>query len=506
MPNEIKLKDLFVGDIDGEVESTREDFEQLFYTKNSKFNHIINSDRFIISGRKGTGKTILSQYIFKQMNKRKGVVCKIFTRHDFKLQQLIDLQHRSLQRDEINHFWKWLFLIQLGKSILEIDRINKWIPFTSEYKLKQFYSEKYPENLFRLNEYDTSKTQNTTLKGQKKLMRDTIGASIEDTHQTNKSFIKTEYYELISLLEKMVLNCMKKNKDSVLIYDDLDELEDRIGEDSSYYKVLISMLETIKTINLEIKKTGRQNSKIIVVLRSDIIDDLHKYSSNSNKLTTGSKTDLYWISKNYNKPEEHPLMEMLLIKIKNSVPAYKGLDNSSLYKRLFPRKIENKEVIDYLLNYSFGRPRDIIRFLTLVMESFPNERSFHPSFFKECAQDYSKWFYNELENEISISKDKDFLLDSLRLINDLKKRTFDIDMIEDFFLKNQQNYANITDLKLSLKKLYKYGVIGNSWIHRRRPNKNVYHYAWGYRDDADNEPNFSQSFVVHYGLRKFFSL
>jgi hypothetical protein len=266
------------------------------------------------------------------------------------------------------------------------------------------------------------------------------------------------------------------------------------------------MLETIKDLNLKLKNEGKQKSKIIILLRSDIIDDLHKYSSNSNKLITGSKTDLYWISKNYENPEDHPLMEMLLNKIRITVPSYSNLDNSSLYKLLFPKKIDNKEIIDYLINYSYGRPRDIIRYLTIVIDTFPDEKNFEPHFFQDCAQEYSKWFYNELENEISISKDKEMLLDCLKLINDFKKRNFDLQMIVSYFQENQLSYPNIKDLKEGLRSLYKYGVIGNSWIHRKKRNKNIYHFSWGYRDDANNEPNFSQSFVVHYGLRKYFSL
>ncbi|MHC8515422.1 P-loop ATPase, Sll1717 family [Sporosarcina sp. ITBMC105] len=502
----VQLKDLFVGNIDGEVESTRDNFEQLFYKKNSKYNQIIESDKFIISGRKGTGKTILSKYIHKQLNKEKNVNCKIFTRHDFKLQQLLDLEYRSLQTDELVLFWKWTFLVQIGESILELDKINKYRPFTNEYKLRIFFKKKYPSDIFKLKEYSTSKTQNQTVQGQYKQFSSSIKSTLEDTSQTHRYYIRTEYFEVITNLENLVLNCISRNKETILIYDDLDELEDKINEDSNYYQVLLSMLETIKEINLKLKNAGKAKSKVIILLRSDIIDDLHKYSSNSNKLITGSKVELYWISKNYNNPEDHPIMEMILNKIRISVPDYFNVTNSELYKTIFPKKIDNREVIDYLINFSYGRPRDIIRYLTLVIDNNPNAKYFEPHYFQDCSKEYSKWFFNELENEISISKDKEMLLDSLKLINDLKKRTFDLKMIEEYFLAHKQNYPNVTDLKDALRSLYKYGVVGNSWIHRKKKNKNIYHFAWGYRNDANSEPNYTQSFVIHYGLRKYFSL
>src|SRR5690606_16395497 len=141
-------------------------------------------------------------------------------------------------------------------------------------------------------------------------------------------------------------------------------------------------------------------------------------------------------------------------------------------------------------------------YLSIVIDNYPNSQFFDPRYFKDCAKEYSKWFYNELENEISISHNREMLFDCLRLINDLKRRTFHYDMIEEYFLENKSNYSNIKDLKEGLKHLYKYGVVGNSWRHKWKK----YHYSWGYRDDANSEPNFTQFFVVHYGLRKYFSL
>lgn len=374
--------------------------------------------------------------------------------------------------------------------------------FYSREKAKTFFSDKYSNDIFKLKEFQTShKTKNSTGINSK-----IAKTSLEDSYQTNNTFIKTEYYELINPLEDLIKKCLKRKREFVLIYDDLDELEDKMSEDSNYYPLLFTMLNIIKDINLNLRSIGKKKSKIIVCLRSDIIDDIHKYSSNSNKLTSDNKVDLYWISKNYDNPEDHPLMEMILLKIKHSVPEYSQLDKSSLYKKIFPKRIQNQEVIDYLIDYSYGRPRDIISYLNIIMHNYPEATHFEPKYFTDCSKEYSKWFHNELENEISISPKKDMLIDSVRLINDFKKRTFHFEEIEEFFLENKQNYPNISDIKESIRYLYKYGVIGNSWVHRRKRGKKIFHYSWGYRNDANTEPTYTQTFVIHYGLRKHFSL
>lgn len=509
MVSRAHLKDLFIGNIDGETEAARNDFEQLFYTKNSKFDEIMLPGKFIISGRKGTGKTILAQYIYKKINERKKNYCKISTKNEFRLQKLIDLQYRDLQEEELSLFWKWTFLLQLSSTLLNEDKWSKKIPFTPEYKLKAFIKKKYPEDIFKIKDFNQSSGNKYSLKADikaKARAETTIAATREDTAQITTNYITKEYFELIEQLEVLLFNCLKNEKEIILIYDDLDELEEKIGEDSFYHRTLISMIETIKGLNIMFNTLHKQNTKIIVLLRSDIIDEIHKFSSNSNKLITEGMVNLYWIEKRHKSRANHPLMEMILNKVQKSAEEYSALNKHELYQVLFPRKIQNKEVIDYLLDYSFGRPRDITRYLNLIIKNNPEATAFLPKAIKECSQEYSKWFYNELENEISISENKEAILDGLQLIHDIKKITLTYNIIQNHFQQNTEHYPNIKNLKETIRHLYKLGVIGNSWEHKKKGSKPIYHYAWGYRDDAISDPNFSQAFVVHYGLRKFFSL
>ena len=58
----IRLKDISVGYADGLKEANDEKFETIFYTENNKYHQLAtNQSIFIISGKKGTGKTILAK-------------------------------------------------------------------------------------------------------------------------------------------------------------------------------------------------------------------------------------------------------------------------------------------------------------------------------------------------------------------------------------------------------------------------------------------------------------
>ena len=66
----ITLSDIEFGYADGDTESRLENFLDLFYTGNNKYEEIMDNNHFIISGRKGTGKTILAKYIQLKHNKK----------------------------------------------------------------------------------------------------------------------------------------------------------------------------------------------------------------------------------------------------------------------------------------------------------------------------------------------------------------------------------------------------------------------------------------------------
>lgn len=70
----VKLKDFNIGHDDGEQEAADSVFVDLFYTDNDSYNSILDKDKFIIKGKKGTGKTLLAEYVKTKHNKKKSNV------------------------------------------------------------------------------------------------------------------------------------------------------------------------------------------------------------------------------------------------------------------------------------------------------------------------------------------------------------------------------------------------------------------------------------------------
>ena len=85
----VKLKDFNIGHDDGEQEAADSVFVDLFYTDNDSYNSILDKDKFIIKGKKGTGKTLLAEYVKTKHNK-KNQMCEIFKMTDIHEQMIKD--------------------------------------------------------------------------------------------------------------------------------------------------------------------------------------------------------------------------------------------------------------------------------------------------------------------------------------------------------------------------------------------------------------------------------
>lgn len=513
----VYLKDLYFGCADGDTEANEKDFLDLFYKGNNKYDEIVNNPlKFIIYGQKGTGKTILGRYIEKT-SKSKDTYCKIFNKDDIILIKMIEKSDEFVYPDETIHLLKWIIYYRIYQMIKETKvwydlkfggkwffrNIQKWKCKKSLKILKKIFIERYSEGEnFGFDEYVCVREDCTEAEIASEL-ENVTNSKVRGTNKytENKKYIKKEFYEILENVEKNVLTCLK-TINVTLILDDLDELDINFnGEKNNSALVLNKLIEAFKNINIKFCNEEIKKSKCILLIRSDIIEELNKRSSNLNKIIVDNSIELYWIDKENVYPEKQMLMEMILNKIKRTCPEYSCMDNALLYKKLFPERINNKwHAINYMINNSFGRPRDIISFLEIIKRRYPNETAFRATMFKECKQAYSDAFLKELYNEMKIHLPLDVVEDYLNLIRDFGRDTFYLSDLKKYYKPRTSNYKNINNLNKCIEDLYKFGVLGNFKKIGDENNKS-YSYSWGYRNDGKPNANLEQKFSVHYGLR-----
>ena len=223
------------------------------------------------------------------------------------------------------------------------------------------------------------------------------------------------------------------------------------------------------------------------------------YDMNLSKIKSSCGIELYWLTNTQVSPEQHPLMHLVLHKIKTSCPKLQNYTEKELFSMLFPDKIDGKPPLDFLLDHSFGRPRDIITYLNHVIEQYPENTAFTAVELKNVKKLYASDFYDELVNQAYYHRSPDYTKDCIALIAGLNRNSFTVEQVKKYFDDNRQIFPHITDCEDALKFLYEMGVIGNVW----NSGKNS---SWSYRKDSLDEIDLTKKITVHYGIRKKFSI
>lgn len=480
--NKYTLKDFYIGNNDGKKEALyKADFEKYFYDYNRIYETAMFKEKFLILGRKGTGKSLLAEFIYKQSQKDSNWFCQICSYKEFKFHELILLKNDDITPNEYISIWEWVILLELGKLCLN----DNYIPFSeTKEKLEKFIT----NNFFSLD-LNAAKiieiTKTNKIKGS--LFK------ISGEHGREGKYVNGSYLNYIEDLADSVFSLIQYTQSKfTIIYDELD---DKFRNDEIYKNCIISLLKAVDKINLKLLRIN-VDAKIIVLLRSDIFSilndpDLNKIKiDNAFEIDWGHKADRY-----------SPLFDLVICKIKKSVPQLENFDRDELFYLLFPQRINTIEPARYILERTFFRPRDIITYLNLIIEKYQNSTYFGLKGFIELESDYSEYFLQEIRNELSGHINDIQIDEALVLLKQFNKHHFNYNDIKDYYEKNKSIYSNI-NLDEVLTIFFKFSIIGNTWINEY---KNKPYYSWSYRDNRATI-DFDKKFTIHLGLRRALSM
>ncbi len=497
------LKDLYIGSPDAETEAKRKEFVDLFCDSNGKYKEFVdNPEKFLIVGRKGSGKTCIAHYACRQLSDE--YTCKIANSQNFTIEKLAQRCSNEKNGDVIYALCKWFILKQLAKYIIELHPIKAIFPLSKYNKLKKIVDIKESDLLlYRGKSITVKKASNLSTDISNSVKKDTFNY-IEDGAYFNKNISKGKeyvyeaerkgFFDFIDDLEELVIENLGSKDKIMVFFDDLDEIDKKLIDDPSN-DIILNFIKIAKNYN------NRQNNKIKIVLliRTDILNKLQRYDGNLNKIKTSCSVELYWLNKTGVSPYEHPLMSMILHKLKTTNFSYKDISDKSLYNKLFPEKINGKEPLEYFLDFSFGRPRDLITYLNRIIEKYPGYEAFTAAAIKGALTEYTDDFYGEMQNETVFHKNPEYTQECFKLLYSINKNIFSYEDILKSYRNERTAYKSITDLNEALEFLFDIGAIGNKW----KRGKDTC-FGWSYRKDSLGEVDINKNFTIHYGIRKKF--
>lgn len=508
--DEFKLEQIKIGFAEGEKEANNTNFENLFYTGNKKYEQIMQRHKFIISGRKGTGKTILTKY-FQRMNNKGRTIVSYSKLNEISLHEYIDIETPDINEDIRILFQEFYIYKQFVMTILDNKlsilrffkgeknrfKIIKYIEYLFTYKkLKNLYKERYPDGVYKEDEV---KTIQKIIEASRTATKVNMGISLEgglnETSEFSKEILhkKKNFAEQNEQLKKLVYKILKYI-DIIIMIDDLDEI--RIENTEHLIKFLICLTIKVNDINAKLLEKSSK-SKCILLLRSDIIEMFSSRSSNIQKILSDSNVELHW----FRDRSGDELSNMIMYKIKKSTTnsSMKELSLSEIKNTLFPISNGN-DAFSYISNHTFGRPRDFVNYINTIINQYPNEKKFTTQLAKSVEATYSKDFYAELRNELSFSIPREIGDEFEQMFRSINKKYFTYQQLLTHYNNNRSEYENIDDIDNYLELLYKFGVIGN---YQKINKKNI--YSWAYRNGG-NHLDKNKNIVIHPGLYKYLNI
>lgn len=509
----VKLKDLYFGKTDAYnelMETGSEQFEKLFW-KNDQYSigEFLDGTKYYIYGDKGTGKTAFLKYLECILSDSpEKLVIPIRYKSEFDSDD-----KKTLQRSAISNIQEEVAdkegISETKDSICSwqlylISRIIKGLKHKGEYRI--FKPDKGYETIYKLIEsiysdesYRIIPQINKGFVSVNLSLLSGISATVELEIGLEREQKRVNYQKLakkvIDLFEN--LNLIHFDNSVWVLFDELElsvQSKKMNKRDIQLVRDLILAIERLNGV-------CREKSfpiHIIAAVRSEVIGSVYTSGYEINKSVEDFGKEITWYVRGGNY-EDSPLISMVIKKIRVCEENEGINDDTDLWYKYFPSTINGMNSKEYVLRYTWHRPRDIVRMLTLVKEHSGDSDFFTQDIFDTIMRTYSQRSWNEISEELSLIYDSDDLMAIKKLftnigvpftLNELRSRLERLGKLYNYVKRFNERYQLID----VLERLFYVGVLGNSGQRMR----------FKFLKDDDLDP--IGKMIIHTPLRNYFAV
>ncbi|MEZ9146277.1 hypothetical protein AB4138_17970 [Vibrio sp. 10N.286.52.C3] len=484
-----KLGDLNFGHVYAANEvRERDDFEKYFYDLNSITDSIKNDKLInVVLGRKGTGKTLLAHCLAKSLTTERHI-SSVESLQDIEFHELYHYGTDEVSSKKYSQLFRWMLLINVSKTLIKhrnafseerheaVDVLDHFLKCFG-FNMRQLRPQKIVE-----------KTTTFSKKASAGFFR-IISLGSDDVESAKEE--KRTYIDCIEELEDFIVNLLvDSDVRFTVFYDDLDI---RFENSDAYKDGILSYLSAASELNYRFIDE-KIESKIVTLFRADIFDVLS--APNLNQILEGNAIRLNWDAHCTSETEIFP---MVIHKIK---PYLKGKLKSKepdiIFDEMVDDKICNEPSRAYILHRSLGRPRDVIKMLSLVSNRYPACDKFNSHLFNTVENEYSKYLLKEVKNEM-IGHFNQAQIDFIfSVITRIQKRCFTKYAILGFF-----DDEMLTEYKLTVDRvlhgLFKVGAICHLKKNSVQGGRDQRYHSY-LTEDYQLLIDDSTQFEIHVGL------
>ena len=383
----------------GAVDADNDDLLLKSFENHQAFLSVINQERFLVLGKKGSGKTAIFKKLLDVVEH--DFFCFGHTFSDYPWHHH-DLQARAgiPDFDKFTHSWKYLILVTASKMLLNYDNSLPYDDESLEHlgRVERFIVDSYGSRDPDVTQLFTP-TKKLKLKPSfeidVKLLK--LGVSPEQVPMTDLPII---VQEVNANLMRSVVGAMNPSHRYVVCFDQLDLGFD--PGDANYVNRLIGLILACRDINIASRQAGKKFF-VSILLRDDIYDELR--FEDKNKITENFVSLIEW-----DTPRVPSTLKELM---ENRFTSVLGEGAKVTWDEVFNEDREmpgHQTKYQHILDHTYQRPRDMIKFCNLVLDSFKGRvgqegAADHPLKIDNVdvhnsKQAYSDYFARELDDEI----------------------------------------------------------------------------------------------------------
>lgn len=465
------------------LEAKLEENEKYFFNY-SEVDKIVNNDKCYVIGRKGSGKSAISEHILKQKEHNAFAVKLSFKNFPFNDLYHLDNQKYTAPNQYIT-LWKYLIYSQVCRLMIQNENIDGQIRQT----LEELYPDKKIKSLSRSISKWVSAEFGAKILG--------TGGSLKIQRENTSNEIP--WIEKANILEDVIFeNCDQANY--YIVFDELDE-DYRTVKDTQtseqYIFLLTSLFKAVQDIK-SVFNDSELNIKPIVFLR----DDIYSLIKDSDK----NKWRDFKIEIEWNKKK---LKELLAHRISKDFNIDGGvLSFQKAWDKIFFREqigFGNKQTkkidsFDFINRSTQLRPRDFIQYIQKCAEETTSKghKYIREGNLKFVDRAFSNYLKDEIIDEVFPILPE--IESYFQIFANIRKWNFTLKEFSQEYNKYlKAGTISEKNIDYVLDTLYNFSVIGNQHKHK----KETLFFKYMHSNMTFNR---TENIVIHRGLFKALQL
>lgn len=457
----------------------------------------LDTEKFIITGRKGSGKSAIAEFIDFSASNDANVFCEFVKTRDFDSNKIVQLGKEQGLPIEEKLLFEWLILTKLIKLFTEDESVQALKEFKDLNIFLQRNSGLVDIKSFEIIEITTTKGLQVNLEYFKRVFSSLFKKDIGIKEE------KAPFYKILQPLKEVVIKLLKETVTSEneynLIFDDLD-----IGfkeSNSESIESLTNVLRIAKDYNIDFFGKNGLKAKIIILLRDDLKRIIVKYNADTAKLFSSYEIPLVWYEHDNFKNNENQVGLKKLINKRIGVNFEKEdiwYNEDDPWASLFRDDPQyNGSSFKYLIDFTFFRPRDLILiFKPLPSNSFLIPLTFYNS--KNLVNSYVEELILEIKNELSATFSE---TDITKIFLSLKNLKYRQPLTKIQILNEFKEIGLEYQHELAVIHLFDYSIIGNLDNSDGLPKVYFKHRE---RREEPCVINFDLRFIYHKAIEVYF--